>query len=93
MEVSSLLVAIGEQPDSETFEKLVEIEWGLIVADEIFFGRVPAELTAQQHADVAQVAGTHFAVMRKHVGHGFAAVFHAVEEVLHVTGHRTAEQF
>ncbi|MGD8415045.1 MAG: NAD(P)-binding protein, partial [Candidatus Latescibacterota bacterium] len=34
VETSSLLVAIGEQPDSETFEKLVEIEWGLIVADE-----------------------------------------------------------
>jgi NADPH-dependent glutamate synthase beta subunit-like oxidoreductase/Pyruvate/2-oxoacid:ferredoxin oxidoreductase delta subunit len=34
MQTSSLLVAIGEQPDSEVFEKLVEIEWGLIVADE-----------------------------------------------------------
>jgi NADPH-dependent glutamate synthase beta subunit-like oxidoreductase/NAD-dependent dihydropyrimidine dehydrogenase PreA subunit len=34
MPTSSLLVAIGEQPDSEMFEKLVEIEWGLIVADE-----------------------------------------------------------
>jgi len=34
MQPSSLLVAIGEQPDSEVFEKLVEIEWGLIVADE-----------------------------------------------------------
>jgi len=34
MRADSLLVAIGEQPDSEVFEKLVEIEWGLIVADE-----------------------------------------------------------
>jgi putative selenate reductase YgfK subunit len=34
MQTDSLLVAIGEQPDSEVFQKLVEIEWGLIVADE-----------------------------------------------------------
>jgi NADPH-dependent glutamate synthase beta subunit-like oxidoreductase/Pyruvate/2-oxoacid:ferredoxin oxidoreductase delta subunit len=34
MQADSLLVAIGEQPDSAVFEKLVEIEWGLIVADE-----------------------------------------------------------
>jgi len=34
IEADSLLVAIGEQPDSDTFEKLVDIKWGLIVADE-----------------------------------------------------------
>jgi putative selenate reductase YgfK subunit len=34
MGTDSLLVAIGEQPDSEVFSKLVDIEWGLIVADE-----------------------------------------------------------
>jgi NADPH-dependent glutamate synthase beta subunit-like oxidoreductase/Pyruvate/2-oxoacid:ferredoxin oxidoreductase delta subunit len=34
MPVDTMLVAIGEQPDSAVFEKLVEIKWGLIVADE-----------------------------------------------------------
>jgi NADPH-dependent glutamate synthase beta subunit-like oxidoreductase len=34
MPTDSLLVAIGEQPNSEVFAKLVDIEWGLIVADE-----------------------------------------------------------
>jgi formate dehydrogenase major subunit len=37
MPVDSLFLAIGEQPDSEVFENLVSIEYGLIVADE--YGR------------------------------------------------------
>ncbi len=34
VKADSLLVAIGEQPDTEVFSKMVNLEWGLIVTDD-----------------------------------------------------------
>ncbi len=43
---------------------------GLFVADEILLGRVPAEFAAQQHGDIAQVAGADGSMVSEDIGYG-----------------------
>ena len=57
---------------------------GFAVADDFFFVGVPANRALQADGDVGEVAGSHRAMVREHIGDRLRAVAHAFDEVAHV---------